>query len=198
MGLRKSLAAVCLLSSRDRPLPVVGKEDRRAVLRAHVVALPVRRGGIVHLPELFEDLFKRHFLGVENDPGDLRVAGVALANLLVGRVDGRASHVAAGDAQHAGNLLENGLGAPEATGGEVDDFRPGRGGGHGGGGFGLVRGIHGWWESTPGRDVRQVGERSGDRPHKWKNRLAVTLNVGLFVGSRHKKTVVLAPGKWYF
>lgn len=141
----------------DDPLLVVVVEDRAAVLRAHVVALAVGRRGVVHLPEGREEVVQGGFRHVEDEAADLDVAGVAVANLLVGRVDHVATLVATGDAQDAGELLEDRFRTPEAARAEGDGvgvFRDERDGGRRGGRRhkGEVRS-----QKTECRSVREVG-----------------------------------------
>src|SRR5690349_19129193 len=70
------------------------------------------------LPEDLQQLVEPDLLGVVGDEHDLRVTGAPAADLLVGRVRGRAAGVADGRAVDAGRLPEHALRAPEAAEGE--------------------------------------------------------------------------------
>ena len=61
-------------------------EDDRAVLRADVVALPVLGGRIVDREEHVQQVAELTTFGIEGDLHDLGMAGVAAADLLVGRI----------------------------------------------------------------------------------------------------------------
>src|SRR5215210_6465599 len=100
-------------------LLVVGVVDRRAVLRAFVVALahPLRR--VVGLPEHREQVPVGDLLGVEGDEHSLGVPGTAAANLLVGRVRREAPRVADRRRVDAVDLPEPTLCTPEAA--EAED-----------------------------------------------------------------------------
>src|SRR5436305_12543580 len=79
------------LRARDRFigllfLHIVGREDRRAILRADVVALAVELGRIVRREEDVEQVAVIELRGVEADADRLGVPGIATAYLLVGRV----------------------------------------------------------------------------------------------------------------
>ena len=60
--------------------------DRRAVLRANVVALAHPLGRVVAFPEHLEERVVAGDLGVEHHQHRLGMAGLAAAHLLVGRV----------------------------------------------------------------------------------------------------------------
>src|SRR5689334_125280 len=100
------------------------EEDRRTVLSAHVVALAVRRRGIVDGEEDAEQLLVGDLRRIEGDANDLRVARGAAAYFLVRGIGRLAPHVAGLDGFHALQLVVDGLQAPEAAPGQ------GRGLGH--------------------------------------------------------------------
>src|SRR5215207_10422893 len=96
-------------------LLVVRAVDRRAVLRAFVVALAHPLCRVVGLPEHREQVPVGDLLGVKGDEHGLGVPGTAAANLLVGRVQREASRVAGRRRVNAVDLPELALGAPEAA-----------------------------------------------------------------------------------
>src|SRR5215207_1178136 len=100
-------------------LLVVGVVDRRAVLRAYVVALahPLRR--VVGLPVHREQVPVGDLLGVEDDEHGLGVSRTSAAHLLVGRVRREAPRVADRRRVDAVDLPELTLGPPEAA--EAED-----------------------------------------------------------------------------
>src|SRR5205085_1697761 len=81
-------------------------------------ALAVELGWIVGCEEDVEDVAIAHLVGVEGHPDRLGMAGVAAADLLVGRVGDMAADIAALDLADADNVLEHRLGAPEAPAGQ--------------------------------------------------------------------------------
>ena len=90
-------------------------KNRRPVLRARVVALHVQGGGIVNNEENFQQLTKRNDFGVEADADHLGMAGIAAADVLIGRGRGVPAHVTGFDRMHALQLVEHRLNAPETT-----------------------------------------------------------------------------------
>jgi hypothetical protein len=76
------------------------------------------------------------------------MAGVAAADLGIGRVPDRAAGVAGGHADHAGLLAEDFLDAPEAAAGK-------------GGGFVRSRRIHGFSRLALHDTSRKAGEGDG-------------------------------------
>src|ERR687893_682671 len=100
-------------------LLVVGVVDRRAVLRADVVALahPLRR--VVGLPEYCEQVSVGDLLGLEDDEHGFGVSGTSAADLLVGRIRRVASRVADRRRVNTVDLPEDTLGTPEAA--ETED-----------------------------------------------------------------------------
>ena len=77
----------------QRLLRRVGDEDRRAVLAAEIRALAVQGRGVVHVEKDIEQVAITDLLVVERNLDGFRVAGIARANLLVGRVVDVAAHV---------------------------------------------------------------------------------------------------------
>src|SRR5215217_60656 len=100
-------------------LLVVSVVDRRAVLRAYVVALAHPLRWVVGLPEHREQVPEGDLLGVEDDEHGLGMPGTAAANLLVGRVRREAPRVADRRRVDAVDLPELTLGPPEAA--EAED-----------------------------------------------------------------------------
>jgi len=101
-------------------------EDRRTVLGADVVALAHALGRVVRLPEHLDQLGVGDLLRIEHDANRLRVPGPAGADLLVGRVLGEPALVAHSGGDHAGDLPERTLLAPEAAKRELGDLAAGR------------------------------------------------------------------------
>src|SRR5947209_5825716 len=98
-----------------RALGLVAPEDRRAVLRADVVALAHPLGGVVSLPEQLQHLLVAGGGAVERDKNGLGMAGAPAADLLVGGVRGKPAGVADGRRVDAVGLPEEALRAPEAA-----------------------------------------------------------------------------------
>src|ERR1043165_19863 len=118
--LRRDRARPLLLRALDGllrrlALLLVVHEDRRAVLRADVVALPVRRRGVVQAEEEVEDVAVRDRRRIEHDLDALGVPGAAGLHVLVARVLERAAGVADRRVDHAGQLADQLLDAPEAA-----------------------------------------------------------------------------------
>ena len=106
------------------------REDRRAVLRADVVALTVERGRVVQLEEpLLEQVFVAEHRRVERHADRLGVTRLAVVGVVVGRILQPAAGVANVGIDHAGHIAEDVLDAPEAAAREHGDFRLPRGGG---------------------------------------------------------------------
>src|SRR5204863_9965240 len=98
----------------DAALFLVAVEDRRAVARPEVVALPVERRRIVDAEEELEHVAVRGALRVEDDLDRLRMAAMAS----VRRVRDVAAAVADSRRDHARLLPEQMLHPPEAPAGE--------------------------------------------------------------------------------
>ena len=124
IGAAKVLEAssCCLYCSATAALLVGVIEDGRAILRADVVALLVGRRRVVRLPEDFQQVVERDFGRVVRDLDHFGVAGAAGADFFVRRVLDVAAAVAGDDGLHAAEVLEDGLGAPEAAGAERGRF----------------------------------------------------------------------------
>src|SRR5690606_2801492 len=105
-----------------------GGPDAGAVLLADVGALAVALRGVVHLEERFQQAAIADLARVVHDLHGLGVAGVVVADLLVGRPFGAALHVPADRVDHARALLEIVLHAPEAARREVGGLGLGFGG----------------------------------------------------------------------
>jgi len=101
-------------------------EDDGAVLCTFIRALAVERGGVVRLPEDAEKLVEGNPSRVKNDLRDLRMAGGAFADLMIGGILSLAAGKAAGDGNDTGQAFEDGFHAPEAAAAK-------------GGGFSFIR-----------------------------------------------------------
>ena len=99
---------------RDASLLVVQIEDRRAIARSDVVALPVERRRVVDLEEELEQIPVRGLLGIEADLDRLRVHVV----VAVGRVGNLSPRVSDPRGENARSLPEEILHPPEAPSGE--------------------------------------------------------------------------------
>src|SRR4029077_14242400 len=86
---------------------------RRSVLESNVGPLAVERCGVVHVPELVEQLLIRDLGRIVCDLDRLRVSGPSPADLLVRRVVDRAALVARNGLDHARHLVEEVLDPPE-------------------------------------------------------------------------------------
>ena len=90
-----------------------------AVLRPHVVPLPIQRGGIVHLPEELEQLPIRSSSRIESHAHDLRMPRAPRADVFIRRRRLAPAHVAHGGLHHPWRLPEASLSPPEAPRCEV-------------------------------------------------------------------------------
>src|SRR3546814_5606704 len=59
------------------------RKNRRAVLRAHVIALPVQLRGIVDVQENIQNIVIADDVGVKLHPDRLGMAGIAVADLTI-------------------------------------------------------------------------------------------------------------------
>jgi len=92
-------------------------------LRPVVGALGIHGGRVMGLPEGVDQLLVGNHLGIVLDLDDLRVAGVAGADLLVGWILLCAPRIAAGDRLDAGEHLVDGFGAPETAAAQRGDLK---------------------------------------------------------------------------
>ena len=97
------------------PLFVVMEEYDTPILGTYIIALPIEGGGVMGLPEDFQQLVDGYFRWVIYQLAYFSMAGVFFADLLVGGVHDMSATVTAGDFQHPFHLLEDGLGAPKAA-----------------------------------------------------------------------------------
>src|SRR5262249_57090681 len=126
-GLERLLEALLnrrLRGSRQRPLFVAVIEDRAAVLVAMVAKLSILRQGIDVVPEYVEELVIANLGRVADDLHRFGVAGAAARHLLVAGIGGVPAGIARGGADHAFDLVEVGLQAPETAAGEGRHRRP--------------------------------------------------------------------------
>ena len=127
----------------DRPVPSAGQlglihllgalrgpglcitvgEDRGAVLRAYIVALPHALSRVVALPEHPQQGVERYVIGPEDDQDHLGVARSSRAHLLVGWVRGGPARVPNRGRVYAGGLPELPLRTPEATHADDEGLR---------------------------------------------------------------------------
>ena len=103
---------------RERALLVAVIEDRAAVLVAVVAELPILCQRIDVVPEHVEQLLIAHLGRVVHDLHCFGVAGAAARDLLVAGIGGAPAGIARGGADHAFDLVEIGLYAPETAAGE--------------------------------------------------------------------------------
>src|SRR5262249_22668297 len=103
---------------RQRALLVAVIEDRAAVLVAVVAELPILRQRIDVVPEHVEQLLIAHLGRVVHDLHRFGVAGAAARHVLVAGIGGVPAGIARGGADHALDLVEIGLYAPETAAGE--------------------------------------------------------------------------------
>lgn len=90
-------------------------EDRRAVLRARVVALVVELGRVVDHEEDLEQLAIGHGLWIERNLHHFGVAGSARADRFVGRIGRRPAHVAGLDRLDPAHLVVHRFETPETA-----------------------------------------------------------------------------------
>src|SRR5689334_9959853 len=90
-------------------------EDRRAILRADIVALTIERRRVVEREEHLQNIVEGDLRRVECDLNNFGMAGVAVADLAVGRVTNRAARVARHDILDTLQIVEDRLEAPEAA-----------------------------------------------------------------------------------
>src|SRR6185437_2356450 len=117
-GITRGLGAATLLGARGI--------DRRAVLRADVVALAHALGRVVALPEGLEQRVVADDARIEDDQHGLGMAGEAGADFLIGGVGRVAAGIAHRGGVDAGQAPEAALGAPEAAEAEDRRLEPGR------------------------------------------------------------------------
>jgi hypothetical protein len=96
-------------------LVVAVREDRRAVLRAHIRSLPVELGRVVNGEKHLEQVAVADLVGVVLDLDDLGMACVAGTDLSVRRIGHVAAGVAGDSRLDTGELLERGLDTPETA-----------------------------------------------------------------------------------
>src|SRR5262249_15103834 len=120
-GLDRLLEALLnrrLRGFRQRSLLLAMIEDRAAVLVAVIAELPILRQGIDVVPEHVEQLVIAHLGRVVDDLYRFGMPGAAVRDLLVAGIGGVPAGVARGGADHAVDLVEIGLHAPETAAGE--------------------------------------------------------------------------------
>ena len=108
-------------------LRVGGVVDRRSILCAHVVALAHALRGVVRLEERLEQRLVAHLAGVVDHADHLGVTGATRAHLFVGGIGRKAAGVSHGRGDHARDLPELALGAPETAQAEHRFLEPARG-----------------------------------------------------------------------
>jgi hypothetical protein len=90
-------------------------ENGGAVLGAGVVPLAIQGGGVVEIPKPGEDFLVGDFFRIEDDLDDFCMAGISVADLGVGRIFHRATHVAGSRGVNPVELAVGGLDAPKAA-----------------------------------------------------------------------------------
>jgi NAD(P)-dependent dehydrogenase (short-subunit alcohol dehydrogenase family) len=100
-----------------------GRDNRRSVLGADVVALPHPLGRVMVLKEDLEQLLVADHGRVVAHFHDLGVPGTSAADLLVRRIRGEATRISDGGVGDSRRVPEQFLGAPEATESEVGNLR---------------------------------------------------------------------------
>ena len=81
--LLKDLLAFFLRAESSGLLVVIVMEDDGAVLFSHIRALTVELGGIMDVPENFQEVIVGDDLGVKLQVDDLGVAGITLAHAII-------------------------------------------------------------------------------------------------------------------
>src|SRR3989338_7926427 len=97
-------------------------KDCRTILRSHIRALHIECGGVVGLPEDCEELFVGNLCGIKRHLDDFRVTRLIGADVLVGRVSHRPTHIPYLRIDDAQSRSESLLYSPEAAGSEGGDF----------------------------------------------------------------------------
>ena len=90
----------------------------RPILGSLVSALLILAGWIVKLPEPSKNIRGRDLLGIKHHLDNFDMAGVLLADLLIGRVWDKSAHVARHHGMNTLQLLVDCFHAPEAPGTE--------------------------------------------------------------------------------
>src|SRR5215831_14731205 len=116
--LLEALLHLRLRGFRQRALLVAMIEDRAAVLVAVIAELPILRQGIDVVPKHVEQLLIAHLGRVVHDLHRFGMPGATVRDLLVAGISGVPTGVARGGADHALDLVEIGLYAPETAAGE--------------------------------------------------------------------------------
>ena len=104
----------CVLLGRMR-------EDRRAVLRADIIALPIKLRRIMRRKMNVEDVGVADKCRIISHPNCLGMAGIAAAYLLVSRIDNAAADIATLHRNYPGQALKHRLNAPKTA--ASDDTR---------------------------------------------------------------------------
>ena len=91
------------------------KVDRRAVLRTDVVALGIQRGGIVNDEKHFKQIGVADDSRIEGDAHHFGMAGVAAADVFIGRIGEMSAAVAGFDGFNAGQTVKYRFQAPETA-----------------------------------------------------------------------------------
>lgn len=96
-------------------LVVIQRENRTAILRTDIIALPVQLAGVMRAHEDVEQIGKTDGRRIEFDHHGFCMPGKSAANFLVGRIGSVAADVATLDAFHPDHIVHDRLGAPEAA-----------------------------------------------------------------------------------
>ena len=128
---------------------VIGRAiDRRAILRADIIALAIALGRIMLFPESLQDRFQRHDVRVEHHHHDFGMASAAGADLFIGRVRRYAARVANRSAVDTVDLPEQPFRAPETAKAQMHLFQMVRERAHGRRAQNAMRGAVPDWRVT--------------------------------------------------
>ena len=114
-GLRKP--SLSRLARRTRFYQLLGRvvKDRRTVLRPDIRTLPVERGGIVIIPEYFQQVMVAENLRIICDFNHFRVSGGVGADVFIGRILGTSAHVADLSRLYSGKTSKGSFHAPKTA-----------------------------------------------------------------------------------
>ena len=98
------------------------RENRGAILRPEIRPLAIHLGGIVHVPERFDQCFVADFLRIKRHLHNFCVSGLVGADIFVGGIFGAAIAVADGGVQNSGDRPKLHFHSPEAASGKGTEF----------------------------------------------------------------------------
>src|SRR5690625_1127712 len=103
---------------------LVGSENAATILRAHVVALAIKRSRVNHAEKMPQQIVQTNLAGVVAHHYRLGVASVAVDNLLVGGVCGAAIGITRNRIDNPREALEIGLNPPKTPAGKINLAQP--------------------------------------------------------------------------